>query len=290
MDTDSVSVAALLNLFKAKPETHASMILKKAGFTSSAILPGMGEAEFIGEPYLWLHSFVVRRPKRSDFVDDLDCPGRYVVGFTHAVATLYGPLAAPQEMQQLRRIYESMSREYFSYLSLGGTDMEVRRLLRNVEHSVDEARALLDWWDAMAVATSIGKQQGDDFLKVMQASRLHVSRRAQVLLNSVMRVRSAPAAVAERVLPQGAPKVLLQRTPKDGESATANLPPPELAERKGSHSIEMQSPCARSVKAERRAERSASKTDAASPQAKKPTEKRGGQGTGPAYRGKAKKK
>ena len=229
-DGPSVPLSSILSLLRTEPEDHAAVVLRKAGLTgvTGAVLPGMGDPEFIGEPYLWLHRFISKKPKRADFIDDLDCPGRYVIGFTNAVHALYGGSASPGEIQELRRHFETLSREYFSFLSLGATDAELRRLLRNVEPLVDEARRLIDRWDATTVAAGVGKHQGEEFARVLAASRLHVSRRAQSALTSVMRVRVSGTAGAGTGTGAGTATPLVSVNPPARTTEPPSLPPPHL--------------------------------------------------------------
>jgi hypothetical protein len=231
-DADTVSgsavqLSSILELFRAEPEGHAGTVLKKANFIAGSILPGMGDPEFIGEPYLWLHFFLTKKPKRSDLVDELDCPGRYVTAFVNSTSALYGGNASPLEIQELRRFFESISREYFTYHACGGTDAEFRRLMRHVEPLIDGARALIDKWDTAAVTAGVGKQHGEEFARILAASRMHVSKRAQTALASVMRVRGQGSTNNATVT---LPKLREQR--EGASEGTPHLPAPTIVEGK----------------------------------------------------------
>ena len=178
----------------AEVEDVKALILRKLGVTdATAVSKSFLEPEFIGEPLAWLYFFLEAAPKREDFVNEFDAPGRYVVAFMNGVACCY-PHSTVEDRATLARVFSTMATSFFAWQALGGSLSEGRRMLRDVAGMVLNARKIVDELEQTIVLTAVGKSAAESFALQAAANRLQLTRRGTTALSSVLRLRASGTA------------------------------------------------------------------------------------------------
>ena len=200
-------------------QTLPGQLLRKACTTTACA--SFADPELLGEPYMWLHMMATQPSvDRTFFEDDLGAPGRWSLAFSSGIDRLYGRVAPAEDRAVLLGMYESLAREFFVFKGLGSSN--IPRFLRDVDPTIQKARALIDGWDAARLSSLVGRPQAEDFGRLAAISRMPFSRRAAGMAASALKTR-APTGTATSTA-QGGPNIRLVKAAADGLGSPTGTP------------------------------------------------------------------
>lgn len=196
-------------LAKAKCNCTVAEATVKLNFT---------DIDFVGEPWLWFLACMVKKPKRNEFIDEMEIVGRWSTAFNQAIQREYGRYADPADLCRLNGFFIDVAHEYFCWLALGSSETEARRTLRTVEVIVNGSRKILDLIEARIIREVAGETAATEFIRMASAGRLRLPARSALILNSSMRLKNK---AEEKTEPKKlAPAVTISAVTKEMDDPT----------------------------------------------------------------------